>query len=91
MSVVNITPGSIVMACAGRDKGSYFVALESHDGLAIIANGKSRRLEKPKCKNLKHISPTDTVISLDGLTNKKLRRYLAEYKPDTKQNTDCTP
>ncbi|MBP1573852.1 MAG: KOW domain-containing RNA-binding protein [Oscillospiraceae bacterium] len=91
MSVVNITPGMIVMACAGRDKDSFFVALESHDGLVFIANGKERKLESPKKKNIRHISPTDTVIKLDGLTNKKLRRLLAEYEPDTKQNADCTP
>ena len=91
MSVVNITPGMIVMACAGRDKDSFFVALEYHDGLVFIANGKERKLESPKKKNIRHISPTDTVIKLDGLTNKKLRRLLAEYEPDTKQNADCTP
>jgi len=91
MSVVNITPGSIVMACAGRDKNSFFVALEFHDGLVFLANGKSRKLEKPKRKNIRHISPTDTVISLDGLTNKKLRRLLAEYEPDTTHKADCMP
>ena len=91
MSVVNITPGSMVMACAGRDKNSFFVATEIHDGFVFIANGKSRKLEKPKRKNIKHISPTNTVIELEGLTNKKLRRLIAEYQPNTPDDADCMP
>lgn len=85
----NITPGLLVIARAGRDKGSVFVATESRQGSVFIADGKRRKLEKPKRKNTKHISPTDTVISLEGLTNKKLRRLLMEYRPNTSQNGDC--
>mgnify|MGYP001084410321 CR=1 FL=1 len=77
---MNIQIGSIVKALAGRDRYSYYVAVELHDGFVKIANGKERKLEKPKLKNTKHISPTHKVIDMNELTNKKLRRILMEFQ-----------
>jgi ribosomal protein L14E/L6E/L27E len=82
-SVVNITVGTPVKAHAGRDKGSYFVAVGIHDGFAYIADGRTRKLEKPKRKNVKHISPVGAPINIGGLTNKKLRRLINEYLTHT--------
>lgn len=81
--VVNITIGSLVRATAGRDKGSLLVALRVHDGFADIADGRKHKLENPKRKNVKHISPEGAVINTDGLTNKKLRRLINEYLTHT--------
>lgn len=80
----NITAGSLVIARAGRDKGSVFVAAELRQGVVFIADGKRRKLEKPKRKNIKHISPVgDTLICLDNMTDKRLRRLLSQYRPNT--------
>lgn len=88
-SVVNIVIGTPVRATAGRDKGSYFVAVGAHDGFVYIADGRHRKLEKPKRKNIKHISPVGLPVSVDGLTNKKLRRLVNEYMTHTDlQQTD---
>lgn len=76
---MNIKVGSIVKSCAGRDKNSFFVAVGISDGFVEIADGKERKLEKPKRKNIKHISPTNTVISVEALTNKKLKKVLNEF------------
>ena len=73
-SVVDIPIGSVVLANAGRDKGRYFVA--------YIADGKERKLEKPKRKNIKHISPAGVNISTDELTNRKLRRLIQGFDPN---------
>lgn len=79
----NITAGRLVIAKAGRDKGSVFVATELRQGVVFIADGKRRKLEKPKRKNMKHISPVgDTLICLDGMTNKMLRKLLAQHSPN---------
>lgn len=77
---MNIKSGSIVRAVAGRDKGSYFVAVECHDGFVKIADGRRRKLEKPKTKNAKHISPTQETVTVNELTNKKLRKILTEFE-----------
>ncbi len=76
---MDIKVGSVVKSCAGRDKNSFFVAVGISGGFVEIADGKVRRLEKPKRKNIKHISPTNTVISTEALTNKKLRKVLNEF------------
>ena len=45
-----------------------------------MANGKSRKLSSPKRKNIKHISPTDSVIEdINDITDKKLRTLLKEF------------
>ena len=46
---------------------------------AFLADGKERKLSKPKKKRLKHLSVTKTVIALDDLTDKGLRSCLREF------------
>ena len=81
--VVDIVCGSVVYANAGRDKGSMFVAVELHDGFVYIADGRERKLQKPKRKNPKHISPVGIVIDTQDLSNKKLRKLINELETQT--------
>lgn len=72
--------GTIVKACAGRDSDDYFVVVACDDlGFFYIANGKSRKLNKPKKKNVKHLQFTKTVIDLSSMTDKQLRKLLSNY------------
>lgn len=89
--VVDIKPGSLVIATAGRDKGGLFVAADAHDGFVYIADGRKRKLEKPKRKNTKHISPVGEHTQISELTNKKLRRLINEYKTRTHYAADQNP
>lgn len=77
----SIRVGSVVRALAGREKGRCFVAAAIDGGFVYIADGRERKLEKPKRKSIKHISPAGAFISTEGLTNKKLRRLLKEPAP----------
>lgn len=88
---MNIKIGSVVKALAGREKDSFYVAVGIHDGFVEIADGKERKLEKPKRKNIKHISPTGTVIDTCGLTNKKLRKLIAEFTTQNSGTADRQP
>ena len=75
--------GSVVRAKAGRDKDGFFAVKAFDDKNCFIADGKSRKLDKPKRKNLKHISLTDSVIeNINGITDKKLRTLLKEYSAE---------
>ena len=72
--------GSVVRADAGRDSGDFFAVTHIAGGYCFIANGKSRKLSSPKRKNIKHISPTDSVIEdINDITDKKLRTLLKEF------------
>lgn len=77
---MKIQTGSVVRAAAGRDSGAFFVVTAVEKDQCFIADGKSRKLAKPKRKNLKHVAATNSVIgSLDDLTDKKLRCLLREF------------
>lgn len=77
---MDIKIGSIVKARAGREKDRYMIITEIHDGFVKLADGKERKLERPKVKNIKHISPMHDVINMEKLTNKKLRKILTEFE-----------
>ena len=76
---MNIQKGSVVRALAGRDKGGFFVVLGVEGCYVLIADGKRRRIQTPKRKNLKHLAPTDTVLQGSIETNPQLRKALREF------------
>lgn len=73
---MKINVGSVVKANAGRDGGGFFVVTGLNGKWCSIADGKSRKLDKPKRKNMKHISPTESMIDINGITDKQLRIQL---------------
>ena len=86
---MNIVKGSVVKSLAGRDHGRYYDAVATEDRLVYIADGRERKLEKPKAKNPRHISPTCTVVSLEGMTNKKLKKLLDELITQGSPEAGC--
>ena len=79
--------GSIALSLAGRDKGRYFVVVgvidENH---VAVADGRKRKIEKPKKKKLKHLRiccETDgelaTLLNEKGLTNRTAAKITASY------------
>lgn len=70
--------GSVVKASAGRDCGSYFAVIDVQNEYCLIADGKSRKLNSPKRKKIKHVSFTNSMIDLNDITDKKLRVMLRE-------------
>lgn len=77
---MKLQKGSVVRAAAGRDSGGLFAVTDVQKNCCFIADGKSRKLESPKRKNIKHISLTNSMIDLNDITDKKLRRLLKELK-----------
>ena len=52
-----ILPGNVVFSKKGRDKGRVFVVLLSLDAdFVMIADGDTRKLDRPKKKRLKHLT-----------------------------------
>ncbi len=77
--------GRIVSSKAGRDKGYFMVVVEAKDDFLYVADGKERPLERPKRKNEKHLSFTNTVLEKDSFkTNKQLKKALAVYRDTAK-------
>ena len=77
--------GKIVFSNAGRDKGKYLVVINCDENYVWVADGKERKLETPKRKNIKHISLTADSLKSDQLkTNKSLKKAIAVYKDTVK-------
>ena len=57
MTEKHLTVGSVAMSAAGRDSGRAFVVLgEADNDYVLIADGKLRKLEKPKKKKRRHLT-----------------------------------
>ena len=50
-----IKQGDIVKAMTGRDKGKYFLVVFLDGDMAYIVDGKTRKVDNPKKKNIKHL------------------------------------
>lgn len=71
--------GSIVKSLSGHDSGLVFMVMEEEsEGYVIIANGRQRPVEKPKRKNVKHVTLLD-ITEFGNPTNKQLKRILSAY------------
>ena len=74
--------GELVISQAGNDSGRIFAVIGVTEEHLILADGRSRRLEKPKLKKVKHVKPLGNELEpetrkklLSGeLTNKMLYR-----------------
>ncbi len=81
-----IEKASVVRSTAGRDTGSLFLVLELlPDNYAYVIDGKTRRIEKPKRKKLKHLAFVrkdesrirEKLLNGERLTNAEIRKYLS--------------
>ena len=72
--------GQVVLSKAGKDSGSFYVITAEEEDFAYIADGRLRKIEKPKRKRKKHLAPTKTVLLPKSYeTNALLRAALAEF------------
>ena len=77
--------GKIVYSISGRDKGKYMAVINCDKNYVWVADGKERKLETPKRKNIKHISLTAESLNSDQLkSNKSLKKAIAVYKDTVK-------
>ena len=82
--MANFNNGDIVKAIAGREKGELFIVYNIQNNFAYLINGKSRPIENPKKKNIKHLfllcKSEFTRIDINDLTNSLVIKYLKDYK-----------
>ena len=75
--------GAVVRAIAGREKNEIFIIWNVDDNYAYLINGKSRPIENPKKKNIKHLNllckSELTGLDLENLTNAHTIKYLKDY------------
>lgn len=88
---MELNAGEIVCSKAGRDKGRYFVVMETEGSeYVFVCDGKLRKVDKPKKKKVKHLAKTgqlaayikEKLDSGEKITNPDLRRVLSEMNSD---------
>ena len=81
----DLTIADVVISTAGRDAGELLYVLETDGIYLLLADGKGRRIEKPKrkkCKHTKKVLRSETRVAEklragDKVLNSELRRDLA--------------
>ena len=78
---MDIKERAVVLSTAGHDKGGIFAVIGfTHGEYALIADGKVRKLEKPKKKKLKHLEPIGVLEQqIPTQTNRQLKRALKTF------------
>lgn len=75
---MEIKVGSIVRSIAGHDKGSLQLVVGMENGYAYVADGKLRKIEKPKKKKLKHLQGSNYLTDKEFSENYQIRQILLE-------------
>ena len=82
---MKISESDIVVSVNGRDSVKMFFVIEVDEEYVLLADGKRRRVDKPKRKKIKHVQ----LVSASGgrtaekirigekITNSDIRRALA--------------
>ncbi len=75
--------GDIVVSLAGHDRGEPFVVTAEVGDFVLIADGKSRTLEKPKLKKIRHLrvaEPSGLTDPTNASLAKRLKKYLSDRR-----------
>jgi len=78
----SINEGDFVVSLAGRDRGrTFIVTKDCGDGYVLIADGKLRKVEKPKRKKQKHLAPAGgSCPDTAKLTNRKASAEIRRFR-----------
>ena len=75
---MDLIKGTVVISKAGRDKGHALAVVGHDNGYVLVADGKERPLARPKKKNPMHLAVTKMTVETQSVSDKALRRALAE-------------
>lgn len=69
--------GSVVKSKAGHDTGLFLVVLACEGRELLLCDGKTRPLERPKRKNVRHVAATAHTVPDHAMeTNREIRKSL---------------
>ena len=91
---MELDKSSLVVSKAGRDQGQLFYVIDTDEQFVYLADGKSRKLEKPKRKKRKHVQQVprtesriaEKIRNGEKVLNSELRKELASLGQKQSQN-----
>ena len=92
---MEISQSDIVISLAGRDKGNVFFVMNTDGVYVFLADGKSRKIAKPKRKKRFHVRKVlrqDSILAAkirsgEQVLNSELRRELAHISQEINLST----
>ena len=91
---MEVDKSSLIVSKAGRDQVQLFYVVDTDEQYVYLADGKSRKLEKPKRKKRKHIEQiprtesriAEKIRNGEKVLNSELRKELASFGQKQSQN-----
>ena len=91
---MEVDKSSLIVSKAGRDKGQLCYVIDTDEQYVYLADGKSRKLEKPKRKKRKHVEQVprtesriaEKIRNGEKVLNSELRKELASFGQKQSQN-----
>jgi len=91
---MDIDKSDVIISRAGRDHGQLFFVMDTDEQYVYLADGRGRKLEKPKRKKRKHVqklAQTESRIARkikngEKVLNSELRKELAAIGQKESQN-----
>lgn len=80
--------GQLVESIAGRDRGKHYLVVKClGERQWAVANGRDRKVDSPKAKNVKHLLPLERVALNveerltrgETITDQEIHRILESY------------
>jgi len=89
-----LSPGQVVFSKSGRDRGLPFIVVGVEGNYVWLADGKIRRVNKPKMKKRMHIQPVlvideeikEKIMERFCVTDAELRKTLESFLCDKSTN-----
>jgi len=86
--VEDFRPGQLVRSLAGRDKDEHYLVIKLlSPRQVLLANGRSRKLGRPKKKNIAHLqrysrrADIEELMNAQKLTDNQVIRFIKELAP----------
>jgi len=70
--------GRLVISKAGHDKGSVLCVIDCDGEYLFLADGRKRKVEKPKRKKLKHVELINVTAYSGSVRNKGIHVYIRD-------------
>lgn len=83
--------GQIVCSLSGKDKGYFMVIVgQTDDKYLLVSDGKHRKLDNPKQKNIKHLGFVGKTLSDEQLkSDKSIRKAIYGFMQRYKEENVC--
>ena len=72
--------GRLVLSTAGHDKGVVLCVLRQDGEFVYLADGRKRKVQKPKRKKLKHVELISETAYSGPVTNKAIYAFIRDAK-----------